>query len=153
MAISVSYDCRSCGQPVRSEIAAGSPDVACPACGAVSSIPADEAQGGALQTCWICGCNELYVRKDFSQRLGVTIVVTGLLLSTVAWGFHYRYLSYAILFASALCDVVLYAMVGNALQCYRCQAEYRGLHGLEKFEPFDLETHERFRQQAIRMVT
>jgi hypothetical protein len=76
----------------------------------------------------------------------------GFLLSTIAWGFHWRYTSYAILFASALCDVLCYALVGNVLQCYRCRAEYRELAGLEEFEPFDLETHERFRQQALRLA-
>jgi hypothetical protein len=105
-----------------------------------------------LQECLVCGCRELFVRKDFSQRLGVTIVVIGLLLSTVAWGFHQRYLSYGILFGTALVDVVLYWLVPNLLQCYRCQAEYRGLAGLDEFESFDLETHERFRQQSLRMA-
>jgi hypothetical protein len=94
----------------------------------------------------------MFIRKDFSQRLGVTIVVVGLLLSTIAWGLHWRYVSYAVLFATALCDVVLYVMVGNMLQCYRCRAEYRGLAGLDEFEPFDLETHERFRQEKLRMA-
>ena len=59
--------------------------------------------------------------------------------------------TYAVLFATALIDVVLYLAVGNLLQCYRCQAQYRGLGGLEGHQPFDLETHEKHRQQTIRL--
>jgi hypothetical protein len=92
------------------------------------------------------------LRKDFSQRVGVIIVVIGFLLSTIAWGFHLRFLSYAILFATALIDVVMYLTVSNLLQCYRCHAEYRRLAELGEHAQFDLATHERFRQQSIRLA-
>ena len=61
------------------------------------------------------------------------------------------YTTYAILFASALLDIVLYFCVGNVLQCYRCEAQYRGIDGLDAYTPFSLETHERFRQEAARL--
>ncbi len=59
--------------------------------------------------------------------------------------------TYAILFVMALIDVLLYVLVGNLLQCYRCQAQYRGVAGLEGRERFHLETHERHRQQVARL--
>jgi hypothetical protein len=59
--------------------------------------------------------------------------------------------TYGVLFATALIDVVLYLTVGNVLQCYRCHAQYRGLPGLEHHQPFNLETHEKHRQQRIRL--
>jgi hypothetical protein len=46
---------------------------------------------------------------------------------------------------------VLYLTVGNVLHCYRCQAQYRGVPGLENHQPFNLETHEKHRQQEIRL--
>ena len=70
----------------------------------------------------------------------------------VAIALHLRYVGWGILFATALIDLILYLRVKSMLQCYRCQANYRGLAGLEAFEPFDLETHEKFRQQAIRLA-
>ena len=92
------------------------------------------------------------MRKNFSQRLGVTIVVAACVASAITWGFHMRYATYGILFAAALLDFAFYLVVGNLLQCYRCHTEYRGLVGLEHNEPFSLETHERYRQQAIRLA-
>ena len=59
-------------------------------------------------------------------------------------------LTFGILFATALIDVLLFFLVGNALMCYRCFAQYRGLEEIEEHGPFNLETHERYRQAAAR---
>lgn len=154
--MNVSYSCRECERRVQVNVPADAREVRCPACDKALAVDPQMAfegnvVGGPLQQCLICGCRELFVRKNFSQRLGVGIVVVGIIASTIAWGMHKGYISYGILFATALIDFVLYFSVGNLLQCYRCQAEYRGLSRLESFEPFDLETHEKFRQQAIRL--
>jgi hypothetical protein len=100
----------------------------------------------------VCPCTELFLRKDFPQRLGVAIVAAGFIGSTIAWYHHWIYTAYAALFATALLDVVLYLFVPMALVCYRCQAHYRQVDGLESHSPFSLETHERYRQQAARLA-
>jgi len=82
--------------------------------------------------------------------VGVALVVIGIVASSIAWGYRHIYLTFGILFATALADWVLYAIVGNALMCYRCHAQYRQVEGLADHEAFDLETHERYRQQAAR---
>ena len=107
--------------------------------------------GSELQACVICGSQELFVRKDFPQRLGVTIVVLGFGLSIVTWNYRWVISTFAILFATALVDFLLYLFMGNLLECYRCHAQYRGLPSLNGHEAFDLEIHERHRQQKIRM--
>ena len=91
------------------------------------------------------------MRKDFPQQLGVGIVITGFVASTVAWYYHRVLLSFGVLFATALIDVILYVVMGNVLECYRCHAQYRGLASLEGHAGFDLEIHEKYRQQAARM--
>jgi hypothetical protein len=93
------------------------------------------------------------VRKDFPQRLGVAIVVVGIVASSIAWGYTFVVATFAILFATALVDVVLYLVVPDALMCYRCGAQYRGAPGISQHESFNLETHERYRQQAARMAS
>ncbi len=92
------------------------------------------------------------MRKDFPQGLGVTIVTVGLAASCVPWYFHNWYGTFALLFATALLDVVLYLVMGDMLQCYRCHAQYREAPGLDKHEAFRLETHERHRQQRARLA-
>ena len=41
--------------------------------------------------------------------------------------------------------------MGESLTCYRCHAQYRGTHEIERHGGFDLETHERYRQMAARL--
>ncbi|HEY2761947.1 MAG TPA: hypothetical protein VGI75_14420, partial [Pirellulales bacterium] len=59
--------------------------------------------------------------------------------------------TFGILFATALVDVALYLIVPNALMCYRCGAMYRGAAEIDSHGSFNLETHERHRQQKIRL--
>lgn len=146
----VTFRCSHCDATSPATFAPGGEPVACSACGATFGAAEVDAEG-SLRRCLVCPSAELYVRKDFSQKLGVTIVAVGFVLSSIAWYYRQPMLTYGILFATALIDVVLYATVGDMLQCYRCHAQYRGLEKLDSHLPFSLETHERYRQEEIRL--
>ncbi len=104
-----------------------------------------------MQRCLVCPSTDLFVRKDFPQRVGVLIVTVGIIGSSIAW-YHADLLwTFGILFATALIDVLLYTFVGDALMCYRCQAQYRGVAEMDAHGMFDLETHERHRQLTARL--
>lgn len=148
--MNVTFVCRECERTGRVECDSTTEEVVCPHCRVVFAVAPGTVHAERVDECVICGCRELFVRKDFSQRLGITIVAIGFVLSSIAWGMHLIFWTYGILFATALIDVVLYLTVGNLLQCYRCSAIYRGLSELGEHATFDLETHEKFRQQAAR---
>jgi hypothetical protein len=150
--MNVSFACPHCEQSAKVELTPDGEGVVCPHC--QTSIPsADGAwSDGELKRCLICGSGDLFVRKDFPQRLGLAIVVAGLSLSCVTWFFYQTYLTFAVLFVSALADMALFLIVGESVACYRCRAEYRGQpDALKEHGPFELETHERYRQQAARL--
>ncbi|MCA9266694.1 MAG: hypothetical protein KDA60_22705 [Planctomycetales bacterium] len=98
----------------------------------------------------VCPSRELFVRKDFPQQLGVSIVVLGIVLSCVAWYYHAVVTTFAILFSSVLIDVALYLFMGELVECYRCHAQYRGTADVAEHGAFDLETHEKYRQRRLR---
>lgn len=164
--VTLTARCPYCEATFRTELQVGAPVVCC-ACqqSLQSSCPAWVAAPGAAQgqeprdgssplavpRCLACPSTELFIRKDFPQQLGVGIVVIGFTASSIAWYFHRILTTYGILFATALIDVVLYVVMGNVLECYRCHAQYRGLPSLEGHEGFNLEVHERYRQQAARL--
>ncbi|MBX9787444.1 MAG: hypothetical protein K2Y37_00885 [Pirellulales bacterium] len=148
----VTYACPHCERTVSVGAVDGHSAVVCPACAAGIDPPADAMSGDRLERCLICPSRDLFVRKDFPQRLGVAIVVVGFVLSIVAYYFYWIATSFGILFATALIDVLLYLGVGNVLMCYRCGAQYRGLPRLDEYGAFELETHERYRQQAARLA-
>jgi hypothetical protein len=148
--VTVTARCPYCEQIFRESLPAGG-RLDCPHCKKTLSEACPHFdQVDQQDRCVTCPSTELFVRKDFPQRLGVGIVIAGFAASTLAWYYHQVILSYAILFGTALIDVILYLVMGNVLECYRCHAQYRGLASLEGHAAFDLEIHERYRQQAAR---
>jgi len=150
--MNVTYRCPHCNQIATASLAEGATEFACEKCAAAFRPPADAVRDGHVTECLVCPCKELYIRKDFSQNLGIAIVAAGAVISSVFWYYRMPMWTYGTLFATALIDVVLYVTVGNVLQCYQCQAQYRGLKSLDEHEGFDLETHEKHRQQQIRLA-
>jgi hypothetical protein len=150
--MNITFSCPHCEAANRSEISAGAPELVCAGCSKELNPPPDAIIDGQVRRCLVCPSTDLFVRKDFPQRLGVMLVTIGLVASCVAWAYSQLYLTFAILFGTALVDVVLYLVVPNALMCYRCGAMYRGAAGIDGHGSFDLETHERHRQQKMRLA-
>ncbi|MCA9236494.1 MAG: hypothetical protein KDA44_13555 [Planctomycetales bacterium] len=149
--MNVTYACPQCDAPLRQSFDAATRELSCPACGQSVETPAGAVEGDQVRRCLVCPSTDLYVRKDFPQRLGVLLVVVGIVGSSVAWYYGSLLWTFGILFATALADVLLYMFVGDALMCYRCGAIYRGVAEMDSHGGFDLETHERYRQMAARI--
>jgi hypothetical protein len=150
--MNITFSCPACGHDVRSSVRPTDRLLDCPRCAAAISLPPDAFEGEQLRRCLVCPSTDLFVRKDFPQRLGVAIVALGILGSSIAWGYSLVIATFAILFATALVDVILYLVVPDALMCYRCGAQYRLAPGMARHGAFSLETHERHRQQSARMA-
>jgi len=149
--MNAAYTCPNCSADQRAEFDDSSRELACGACGQAIELPEDALRGDRLTRCLVCPSRDLYVRKDFPQRLGVALVGVGVVGSSIAWAYSNLWWTFGILFSTALIDVVLYLLVGGALMCYRCGATYRGVAEMETHGQFDLETHEKYRQLAARM--
>ncbi len=160
----ITYACPACDATVTHAGVESLATLDCPHCGAALPIPTaaigwSKPGGGAaepgtglpvLRRCLVCPSTELFLRKDFPQRLGVGIVVAGFAANCVTWAWQLLVPTFAILFGTALVDVALYLMMPECLTCYRCAARYRGAGG--PHGGFDLETHERHRQQRSRLA-
>ncbi len=149
--MNVTFRCPRCGETGRAAIAPEASAVTCPHCQQELRPSGDPWQAGRLRRCLICPSTDLFVRKDFPQRLGVWLVVIGFVASSVAWYYEHLWWTFAILFATAFIDLALYLIVGNSLTCYRCHAEYRDLD-MSEHGAFELTTHEKYRQQAARLA-
>lgn len=100
----------------------------------------------------MCGCNDLWRQKDFPQKLGLAMVALGALLSTMAMAYYYPTTALAILLAFALGDLLLYTFMPDVLVCYRCGARHRHARPGEEYPRFNLDTAERYRQEAARLA-
>jgi len=149
--VNVTYACPHCHATSRSEFDDSTPEVTCVHCAQKIELSESAVEGQKLRRCLVCPSTDLYVRKDFPQRLGVALVGLGIIGSSIAWYHTNLMWTFGILFATALADVLLYTMVGDALMCYRCDALYRGVEEMDSHGSFDLETHEKYRQLAARI--
>jgi hypothetical protein len=150
--MNVTYVCPHCERTNRVDCTPEQTVLACEHCRQELRAPSEAFANGQLRRCLVCPSTDLFVRKDFPQRLGVTIVVLGLAASCIPWYYGRPVLTFAVLFATALCDLVLYLIMGSALTCYGCGAQYRGLDERDQHGGFDLATHERYRQRAARLA-
>jgi len=150
--MNVTFACPACEAASRVEFTEQTRELPCAHCGQKIAIPEGAYVNQHVERCFVCPSEDLFVRKDFPQRVGVLLVAIGIIGSSIAWYYSSPVWTFIILGGSALLDMALYSMVGNCLMCYRCKAEYRGLTGLTEYEPFNLETHEKHRQQLIRLA-
>ena len=149
--MNVTYACPRCAATCRAEFATDTDELLCQQCQSRLAVSEDAIEGRQVRRCLACPSTDLYVRKDFPQRIGVGLVVLGIVGSSIAWYQANLFWTFGILFGTALVDVLLYALVGDALMCYRCDAIYRGVEQMDSHGQFDLETHEKYRQLTARM--
>jgi len=77
-----------------------------------------------LTICPKCGCKDLFIRKDFPQKLGMSIVI-----------------------AAAVLDALLYWFVPKITVCYRCRAEFRDVPINPDHEAYELAVGEKYRRR------
>jgi hypothetical protein len=93
---------------------------------------------GKLNQCPHCGAAHLYRQKDFNRRLGIALVVVGVLLAWWTYGIS--------LLLVTVIDWWLYRRVGDVGCCYQCTTQFRG-PPVASLEPFNLELHDYYRSK------
>ncbi|MGC8638834.1 MAG: hypothetical protein ACP5XB_03015 [Isosphaeraceae bacterium] len=149
----LTFQCLNCGSVNRVEQVETAERGMCEHCHAERPLHREAIADGELLACPLCATTDLYIQKDFPQGLGLFIVIVGFVISTVFWYFEMPLVTYAVLLASALLDMILYYRVPDVTICYRCLSQARGPgsnpHG--RISPFDLAVGERYRQERIRV--
>jgi hypothetical protein len=100
-----------------------------------------------LTACPACGCTDLFVRKNFPQRLGLSIVIlAGIAFLVLAASRNRFYLGAIVLVVAAVIDALLYLLVPRITVCYRCRAEFRDVPVNPRHEGFELAIGEKYRK-------
>lgn len=116
----------------------------CPHCG--TALPYD-ASAAALDRCPCCGGDELYIRKDFPQRLGLASVITTAGLSIYFFARGDLPWALGVLLGLVVIDLVIYTLVPHVTVCYRCASQFRDAPRNPRHTGFDLATAEKYRGQ------
>jgi len=98
-----------------------------------------------LEVCPKCGCRDLFIRKDFPQKLGLTFVILAAVafLILAAWRETF-WIGASILAGAAVIDALFYIFVPKITVCYRCRGEFRGAIN-PKHHGFELAVGEKYR--------
>ncbi|MFN0055155.1 MAG: hypothetical protein ACKV0T_23525 [Planctomycetales bacterium] len=145
------YSCPACQAMVRAEVVAETAALQCPRCSWRRPVPGEERGEAPPEGCLVCGCNDLWRQKDFPVKLGLALVATGAILSTLAVAWYWPGTALGILLGFALADWLLFVLMPDVLVCYRCAARHRHARLREDHPRFNLETAERYRQEEARL--
>jgi DNA-directed RNA polymerase subunit RPC12/RpoP len=136
----IAFSCPSCGKEA---IAGLDGKGRCPHCKAEPTLQLAEktTQDKVVDRCPACGSKQLYVQRDFNQKVGIGIVALGAVLAPFTP-------FYSSLFAAALLDAALYAVLPEITVCYRCHAHLRGFARNPQHTAFDLHIAEQYDVKA-----
>ena len=100
-----------------------------------------------LEVCPACGCRELFVRKDFPQKVGLLVViVAAVTFLALAADPHRFYVGAWVLAGAVVVDAALYLLVPRITVCYRCRSEFRDVAVNPRHEGYELSVGEKYRQ-------
>ncbi len=97
-----------------------------------------------LKRCPACGCRDLFVRKDFPQKLGLAMVIIAAVVALALFATGNGLWAFAVLGAMAVIDACVYLLTGKLLVCYRCRSEFRDTP-VSGHESYELATGEKYR--------
>jgi hypothetical protein len=106
-----------------------------------------EKAGDCLESCPKCGCRDLFVRKNFPQKLGLLIVLgAAIAFLVLAANPGTFYIGVYVLCTAILLDALLYFFVGRITVCYQCRAEFHDHSINPEHSGFELAIAEKYRQ-------
>jgi len=135
----IRFSCSQCQKQLIQSISWPVEGVSCEACQKALFPHATEAfiNHKRLDQCPICGAAHLYRRKDFNQKLGIFLVVIGVVLAYFTYGIS--------LLVVTLIDFFLLKKIGEVGICYQCKTEFRHSGLVDDLPPFDLELFDYYR--------
>lgn len=137
----VTLYCPSCSAALPVAAADAPERIRCGRCGRELGLDWTPAvrRDEAVDRCPLCRGTEVYGRKDFNPRTGLTVVIAGALISAAFYWYGQDLVAYGILAGAALIDLMVYQWLGEVTVCYRCHAEFRGRYP-RSAPAFDLHT-------------
>ena len=124
--------CPYCDNASESSFNPGQKEIACRNCkkNQIENQTDIFSKDATLNQCPCCGSAHLYRLKDFNRRIGVILIIVGVILAYFTYGIS--------LIIVTLIDWSLTKIVGDVGICYKCQAQFRGSPAIKKLEPFNL---------------
>jgi len=102
-------------------------------------------KSATLCGCPVCGCREIFRRRDFPQRFGLGLVFIAAITSVTLFALDQVVWSIAVLVLAVVVDLLAAWFTGQCLVCYRCRSEFRSVPVTDEHEPWELAIGEKYR--------
>ena len=147
----MAFLCPVCERQTQTEVDDSTEVLRCDHCQWSRPIAAGDVTDDIPRKCLCCGCDVLWKQRDFPPKLGLAIVASAAILSSIAWAYMLPVVAIGILMGFGILDFVLYAIMPDVQVCYRCNARFRHPSLPDELPTFNLETAERYRQESLRL--
>jgi hypothetical protein len=139
--VEVLAKCPKCDAGLPVDAADAPADIKCGRCGRDIALQVTDAvrDDRGVDRCPVCDGDDFYIRKDFDPKVGLSVVISGALISAGFYWFGRDLIAYGILASAALIDLVVYGRLKEVTVCYRCHSEFRGRYQ-RTATAFDLHT-------------
>jgi hypothetical protein len=144
----IAFLCAKCSEEnIFDTEAAG--ELRCHACRASLKLSVSESirERGLIDRCAVCSNDRFYVQKDFNRKLGLALVLGGVLLGYLLFGFNMFALIGGLTVCSLL-DYLLYKTLPEVTVCYACHSVYRDFKRNPSHKPFDLNVAEEYERHS-----
>src|SRR5690606_31717082 len=78
-----------------------------------------------LRRCPVCGCNDLFMRKELPQVTALVAIVLAAVVAMVLFGLQQVWWAIAVLVVVAALDLGIFLFAKRVLECYRCRSVFR----------------------------
>lgn len=78
-----------------------------------------------LRHCPVCGCAELFTRKQLPQLTSFSLIVLAAVISMILFGLRLVRWALLVLAVTLAIDLIILVFGARVLVCYRCHSEYR----------------------------
>jgi hypothetical protein len=132
----IAFACPGCG---REALSGADGRGACAACGRETLLDVSGLAGDPphVERCPACAGQQLYVLRDFNQKVGLGVLAVGVVLVPFTP-------FYSSLAAAVVLDSIFYAFVPEITICYRCHAHFRRFARNPQHQAFDLHLAEQY---------
>lgn len=148
--VNAKWTCPDCGNSATTDAIGSGGRFDCD-CGFTQQPHSESICNGRIEFCPLCKTPDLYVQKDFPERVGIAIVVVGCVLATVAWAYYSPLATFGVLFLFFAIDAALFYTRKDVTVCYRCLIQLRGMADNPDHRAFDLGIGEKYRQERLRI--
>ena len=142
--MTVQITCPSCKSGIHIYPDKDSKKAECDVCNHVVDVNfSDDHINNHLKECAVCSRKDFYQQKDFNKKIGASLYIVTIIISTVILVWFNPIYSIIPFIALYVVDFFLFQKIKYVAVCYKCETVYRDPANIDEIYEFNHEMHDR----------